>query len=293
MMMSKKEFPMRFRNKINDAMANAMKYQSALLHLSGADASLLLPVPFLKVGLSNAVVVKAVRSSMPLLSLVFLSIEKALSSAIFSGLLATPFFLLSLCQSLFSAIVMFSIQKCAGNKISAVGISVAGSASSAVCQIALCSLYLGRGAFSLLPIMLLFSLFSGIITAVVSEKICVKDEGERTRLPFSKRTAICALCAVLFCVVSMRVENIFVLASLFLLCAIASVLFKVKTKVLPFFSIAIFCFLSAIFSPEGQVLFTLFSLKITSISLLVALRKTLSLFACVLFSRLVIVLSKN
>lgn len=298
MMMSRKKFLMpfrnKFRNKIEDAIKKSLQYKSALFHLSGAEASLLLPVPFLKIGLSNAVVVKAVRSSMPLLPLIFLSLEKAVSSAIFSLLLATPFFLLSLSQSLFSALVMFLVQKAAGKKTSAFGLSVAGAASSALCQLALCSLYLGRAVFSLLSPMLVFSLFSGAITAAVSEKISAEESGDDGRkVVFSKKSVLLFLCAVLFCVLSMREKNIFVLVSIFSLCVLSSLFLRVKTKLLPFFSIGAFCALSAIFSPSGRVIFTLFSLKITSLSLLEALKKTLSLFSCVLFSKIALSLSQK
>lgn len=287
----------KFRNKIEDAIKKSLQYKSAMFHLSGVEASLLLPVPFLKIGLSNAVVVKAVRSSMPLLSLIFLSLEKAVSSAIFSGLLATPFFLLSLSQSLFSALVMFLVQKVAGKKTSAFGLSVSGAASSALCQLALCSLYLGRGVFALLSPMLVFSLFSGAITAAVSEKISAEGsaEGEKVGSPqkSSKKSVLLFLCAVLFCAFSMREKNIFVLASIFSLCVIASLFLRVRAKLLPFFSIGAFCALSAIFSPSGRVIFTLFSLKITSLSLMEALKKTLSLFSCVLFSKIALSLSQK
>ena len=63
-----------------------------------------------------------------------------------------------------------------GRLISIYGVSLLGSASSAVIQIWLSSLYLGEGANALLGPMLLFSLLSGIVTAFLSQILHIPEE---------------------------------------------------------------------------------------------------------------------
>lgn len=157
---------MHFHNK------KRIAYLSALTLLFSY-AEMLLPriVPFFRLGLGNAAILMAFE--MPFPAFLLLSVIKAIAASLMAGTLFSPFFLISLAQSVSSACLMMAFFKlntvCKKKLISLYGISLAGSALSAFVQIWLCTLYLGEGTFSLLGPMLLFNTASGIITALIAE----------------------------------------------------------------------------------------------------------------------------
>ena len=153
-------------------------------------AELLVPrvIPFFRLGLGNTALLMGLGLTFPVFML--LSVIKSVAANLMAGTLFSPFFLVSLAQSLASALVMFAIRRAARvsrlsqehavslenldvrhNLLSLYGISVAGSAVSAAVQISLSSLYLGQGTWSLLGPMLLFNAVSGVITAWLAEML--------------------------------------------------------------------------------------------------------------------------
>ena len=153
-------------------------------------AELLVPrvIPFFRLGLGNAALLMGLGLTFPVFML--LSVIKSVAANLMAGTLFSPFFLVSLAQSLASALVMFVLGRVARvprlsqehavslensdvrhNLLSLYGISVAGSAVSAAVQISLSSLYLGQGTWSLLGPMLLFNAVSGVITAWLAEML--------------------------------------------------------------------------------------------------------------------------
>ena len=157
---------MHFRNK------KKIAYLSALTLLFSY-AELLLPriVPFFRLGLGNAAILMAFE--MPFPPFLLLSVIKAIAASLMGGTLFSPFFIISLAQSVSSACLMYGLFRlnkvCRSKLLSIYGISLAGSALSAFVQIWLCTLYLGEGTFSLLGPMFLFNTASGIITALIAE----------------------------------------------------------------------------------------------------------------------------
>lgn len=157
---------MQFHNK------KRIAYLSALTLLFSY-AELLLPriVPFFRLGLGNAAILMAFE--MPFPAFLLLSVIKAIAASLMGGTLFSPFFIISFAQSVSSACLMSGLYKlnkaCHGKLMSLYGISLAGSALSAFVQIWLCSLFLGKGTFSLLGPMMLFNTASGIITALIAE----------------------------------------------------------------------------------------------------------------------------
>ena len=131
-------------------------------------------VPFFRLGLANIVILLSLELDFGLFFL--LAVFKAVASSLMGGTLFSPFFIISLVQSLLSALAMRGASKLLSKKlISLYGISVFGSAVSALVQICLSSLYLGQGTFGLLGPMLLFNIASGLIVAFLARSQKVKD----------------------------------------------------------------------------------------------------------------------
>ena len=157
---------MQFHNK------KRIAYLSALTLLFSY-AELLLPriIPFFRLGLGNVAILMSFEMSFP--AFLLLSVIKAVAASLTGGTLFSPFFIISLAQSVSSACLMFVLFRlnkvCRAKLMSIYGISLAGSALSAFVQISLCTLYLGQGTFSLLGPMFLFNTASGIITAFIAQ----------------------------------------------------------------------------------------------------------------------------
>ena len=280
---------MRSQNK------NQLAYLCALTLLFSY-AEMILPriVPFFRLGLANIVILLALDINFS--SFLILSILKATAASLTGGTLFSPFFLITLLQSVASALVMRAIYKLISRKtISFYGISVAGSAVSAVIQILLTSLYIGRGTFALLGPMLIFNTVSGLLTAFFSEKSGIKEsiiymeknpenlaglssgelqnekKGQRRLQIFLASILIITSISVFF------IKNLLVLGCAFILSLTAQKLAKRKIYLLPHISLWLFIFVSAIFVPNGKVLFKLWTLSITQDALLLGAQKALTL----------------
>ena len=256
-------------------------------------AEMILPriVPFFRLGFANTVILAAL--DIDFASFIVLSILKAAAASLMGGTLFSPFFLISLAQSLLSALVMRLLYKLISKKLlSLYGISIAGSAVSAIVQIGLASLYIGKGTFSLLGPMLIFNSISGIITAFFCEKLKLKENLDFTKLPeientetsekLKKRTTPVlqiTLAILLLCVSAsvFFIKNLIVLTCVLLLSLIAQKLCKRKIYIIPHLSLWLFIFISMIFVPNGEVLFKFWIISITKGSLTMALQKALIL----------------
>lgn len=294
---------MQFQNK------KKIAYLSALTLLFSY-AELLLPriIPFFRLGLGNTVILLAFE--MPFPAFFLLSVIKAVASSLMGGTLFTPFFLISLSQSVSSALLMhllFTLNKVCKKKLMSIyGISLAGSALSALVQISLCSLYLGQGTFSLLGPMMLFNTASGLITAFISEMMKDKQGAvsQAADSPVQKATSDVsapeeesiasqketkkknALSQILLAVVIIGASaGIFFIDSIPLLCAafVLSIIFQLlsgrKLFILPHISIWLFVLISSIFTPNGKVLFSFHWFSITEGALMSGIEKALQLSA--------------
>ena len=280
---------MRSRNK------NLLAYLCALTLLFSY-VEMILPrvFPFFRLGLANAVILLALDLRFD--SFLILAVLKALAASLMGGTLFSPFFLISLVQSVTSALVMKILYKLISKKIISIyGISVVGSAVSAFVQILLAGLYLGQGTFALLGPMLLFNTASGIVTALFSEKSGIKEtvvqmqndcgkiiipqnvsESEKKRGGGASQfllafILITASASVFF------IKNLIALVILFILSLAAQRLAKRRIFILPHISLWIFIFISAAFVPNGKVLFKLWNISVTEGALLMAVRKALTL----------------
>ena len=254
-------------------------------------AEMILPriVPFFRLGFANTVILIALDIDFG--SFIVLSVLKAVAASLMGGTLFSPFFLISLAQSLLSALVMRLLYKLISKKLlSLYGISIAGSAASALVQIGLASFYIGKGTFSLLGPMLIFNTISGALTAILCEKLQIKENLDFTKIPETEvasqspqnRTtpALQIILAILLLSLSASIffiKNLIVLICAFVLSLIAQKLCKRKIFFIPHLSLWLFIFISMIFVPNGEVLFKFWIFSITKGSLSLALQKALIL----------------
>lgn len=284
---------MRLQNNLQNK--NELAYLCALTLLFSY-AELILPriLPFFRLGLANTVILIAL--DLNFTSYLLLSILKATAASLTGGTLFSPFFMISLLQSLASALVMRLLYKVISKKlISLYGISVAGSAVSAFIQIFLTSLYIGAGTFALLGPMLIFNTASGILTAFFCEKSGIKEsynyiEENSAKLktgysdfvanekPARKGLQIFFAAILITASVSVFfIKNLILLAFVFTISLLAQKLAKRKIFLIPHISMWLFIFISAVFLPNGKVLCKIWNFSITEAALLMGLQKALTL----------------
>ena len=258
-------------------------------------AEMILPrvVPFFRLGLANTEILLALDINFG--SFMILSILKATAASLIGGTLFSPFFFISLVQSFVSALIMKFLYKFISKKaISLYGISVVGSAVSAIVQIILASLYIGKGTFALLGPMLIFNTVSGIVTAFFSEKSGIKEsislienDSQKIELQIqisesekNYRPLVQIFFAILLIAVSISIffiKNLIILAIALVISLLAQKLSKRKIFILPHISLWLFVFISALFIPNGKVLFKLWNISVTQGALLIAAQKSLTL----------------
>lgn len=283
---------MRLQNDLQNK--NELAYLCALTLLFSY-AELILPriLPFFRLGLANTVILIAL--DLNFTSYLLLSILKATAASLTGGTLFSPFFMISLLQSLASALVMRLLYKVISKKlISLYGISVAGSAVSAFIQILFTSLYIGAGTFALLGPMLIFNTISGILTAFFCEKSGIKEsynyiEENSAKLTGysdfvanekSARKGLQIFFAAILITASVSVffiKNLILLAFVFTISLLAQKLAKRKIFLIPHISMWLFIFISAVFLPNGKVLCKIWNFSITEAALLMGLQKALTL----------------
>jgi len=272
-------------------------YLSALTLLFSY-AELLIPrfVPFFRLGLGNIAIL--VSFSLNPLDFLLLTVIKAVASSLVAGTLFSPFFVISLAQSVVSGFVMYCIAKVFhGRLISVYGISMTGSACSALIQILLSSLYLGQGTMALLGPMLLFSLFSGLVTAWLSVVLHIPQEtpelvgnashknntlnqGDDSPGPQGKGRAITAVLLLLLASLFIfTIHNLYVLAGAFVVCVIAQICTGRRFKIIPHLSLWLFVIISTLLVPQGQILCSIWKWNITQGALLRGMEKCLKLSA--------------
>lgn len=165
-------FPTDVKNKIT--------YLTALsLFMAVAENAIPHPLPFFRLGLSTIPLLLALGmlDTLPYLVLV---LSKWLVSALASGTLLSPFALMGLASSFSSGVLMYIMYKAGGRFISLYSVSAAGAALSGLVQIAVSAIILTPSVFSLLPLMLLFSIGAGIFTAFIALRLDIPAD---IRLP--------------------------------------------------------------------------------------------------------------
>lgn len=269
---------MQFQNK------NKIAYLGALTLLFSY-AEMLLPrfTPFFRIGLGNIAILLAF--DLNPLSFILLTLIKAFASSLMAGTLFSPFFLISLGQSFFSGMMMYLLarlnRKCKNNLLSLYGISIFGSAVSALIQIFLSILYLGKGTYSLLGPMLLFSLFSGIITAFFSLILHIPEQApnliRKESVEKKQPVLLLALLILSASAAIFMIKNLIILSLALILALILQLISGRKIYIFPHISLWIFVVISTLFIPNGEVLIKIGTFSITKGSLIMGITKALKL----------------
>ena len=269
---------MQFQNK------NKIAYLGALTLLFSY-AEMLLPrfTPFFRIGLGNIAILLAF--DLNPLSFMLLTLIKAFASSLMAGTLFSPFFLISLGQSFFSGMIMYLLarlnRKCKNNLLSLYGISILGSAVSALIQIFLSTLYLGKGTYSLLGPMLLFSLFSGIITAFFSLILHIPEQApnliRKESVEKKQPVLLLALLILSASAAIFMIKNLIILSLALILALILQLISGRKIYIFPHISLWIFVVISTLFIPNGEVLIKIGTFSITKGSLIIGITKALKL----------------
>lgn len=269
---------MQFQNK------NKIAYLGALTLLFSY-AEMLLPrfTPFFRIGFGNIAILLAF--DLNPLSFMLLTLIKAFTSSLMAGTLFSPFFLISLGQSFFSGMMMYLLarlnRKCKNNLLSLYGISILGSAVSALIQIFLSTLYLGKGTYSLLGPMLLFSLFSGIITAFFSLILHIPEQApnliRKENVEKKQPVLLLALLILSASAAIFMIKNLIILSLALILALILQLISGRKIYIFPHISLWIFVVISTLFIPNGEVLIKIGTFSITKGSLIIGITKALKL----------------
>lgn len=269
---------MQFQNK------NKIAYLGALTLLFSY-AEMLLPrfTPFFRIGLGNIAILLAF--DLNPLSFMLLTLIKAFASSLMAGTLFSPFFLISLGQSFFSGMMMYLLarlnRKCKNNLFSLYGISILGSAVSTLIQIFLSTLYLGKGTYSLLGPMLLFSLFSGIITAFFSLILHIPEQApnliRKENVEKKQPVLLLALLILSASATIFMIKNLIILSLALILALILQLISGRKIYIFPHISLWIFVVISTLFIPNGEVLIKIGTFSITKGSLIIGITKALKL----------------
>ena len=269
---------MQFQNK------NKIAYLGALTLLFSY-AEMLLPrfTPFFRIGLGNIAILLAF--DLNPLSFMLLTLIKAFASSLMAGTLFSPFFLISLGQSFFSGMMMYLLarlnRKSKNNLLSLYGISILGSAVSALIQIFLSTLYLGKGTYSLLGPMLLFSLFSGIITAFFSLILHIPEQApnliRKESVEKKQPVLLLALLILSASAAIFMIKNLIILSLALILALILQLISGRKIYIFPHISLWIFVVISTLFIPNGEVLIKIGTFSITKGSLIIGITKALKL----------------
>nr|MDK2851042.1 hypothetical protein [Candidatus Cloacimonadota bacterium] len=125
------------------------------------------PIPFIRLGLSNIVVLYLVWNKQ-IVSAFIVAIVKSIIGGVVTLTLLSPAILLSLSGGMV-AVVMMSLALLVRPRFSLIGISIIGAISHNLTQLCMARLFIitNDSLFVLTPILLLLALISGIITAYI------------------------------------------------------------------------------------------------------------------------------
>lgn len=240
-------------------------------------------LPFFRLGLANIPILMALSMDTP--SLMLLAFLKGIGTSFISGNLLSIFAIISIMQSLASAAAMKAMKRVFGSHISVYGVSLTGAGVSTIIQIALASIYAGRGTFAFLPLMLALSAPASILTAYISKRI-PEPRIEIQRAEEDSRTPRWMIALMAAAGLSMMMtESIAFLVPSVLLSFLLQRLSGRRIKLLPHLAMLLFMLISSLLTPHGKVLFSIFSFHVTDGSLIDAFSRSLRLSGGVALSQ--------
>lgn len=259
---------------------NRIAYLGALTLLFSY-AEMLLPrfVPFFRLGLGNIAILLAFDLSFP--SFFLLTIIKSVTASMMAGTLVSPFFLISIAQSVGSGIVMYGLFRIKGKWLSIYGISMVGSAISAVVQLFLSTLYLGKETLALAAPMLFFSVAAAIVTAFLSQALKIPADSPSFSATLqegnSKKALFLVVVILIAAITCFMINNLYILAAALILAFIFQKLSGRKIMLMPHISIWIFVMIVSLLTPSGKILYKIEKFSLTQGALTTGLAKSLKL----------------
>lgn len=233
-------------------------YLTALsLTLSVIESSLPHALPFLRLGLANLALLYALER-LSTGDYFLLAFFKWILSGLLSGLLLSPFSLVSLAGTAASALLMLLLYKTASRLISLYSVSALGSAASGVCQLAASSLFLSSAVMRLVPLMIVFNLISGLVLAFIcyhagtAESVTIETEGKAAENGGRKFIYLLYLAGFIALLAN---RSITLLAISFVLALILCRQTGRKIRMLFYILSFAFILLFNLFVPSGRVLF--------------------------------------
>ena len=218
-------------------------------------------VPFFRLGLSNIPVLMAL--SLDFKSFMLLCLLKGIGTSYTAGNIFSIFAAISISQSIVSGLVMYGTKRMLSGRVSIYGISIAGALTSTIVQILLASAYAGSGTMAFLPLMLVLSFPSALLTAYLSKKMPEPETIPSPDVEESPVQHLYIIMMVLSGAAMMMTENPVVLlpsvASAFIFQRSAGR----KIKILPHIAMLSFMIISSLLVPHGKVILTLLSFPVT------------------------------
>lgn len=120
-------------------------------------------LPGMKLGLGNIAVLLAVELC-PLPMVLYIALVRALFTLVTRG--ATAFFM-SFAGAMLSSLVMYLLARFRKNSFGCMGIGISGAVSHNLAQLAVAAFFVGDAVILYLPVVTLFALVSGSVTALV------------------------------------------------------------------------------------------------------------------------------
>ena len=267
-------------------------YLAALSLLMSA-AELLVPriLPFFRLGLANIPLLLALGMAPGHFALLLLL--KAIGNAYISGTLFSVFAIISIAQTFASGIMMYALSRLFGRRISIYSVSAMGALASTLAQIAIATLYTGRGTLAFLPLMLTLSLPSSILVAFLSTRLELPEEIPEIRTDEEGRGNRLAIAAMILSAGAVMMTYGLLPLAISLIIALSFQSYTGRRiRLLPHLALLLFMTLSSLLTPSGRVLFSILSFPITEGSLIGGVEGALRLSSCMAisqgFSRLIV-----
>ncbi|MDC7126384.1 MAG: Gx transporter family protein [Spirochaetales bacterium] len=278
------------------------------------------PLPFMRLGLANLPLLLALEI-LDVPSFFILVALKVVGQAMVNGSLASYVFIFSLCGSTASAVIMLLFYKTLKDRITFVGISVAGSLASNIVQILLSIVFIfGEASWKILPAFLFVGILSGFFMGLFAQYFSQKsiwwqsfsgktgidknnslsilenedsldfkdaEKGSAKRVDYIGRIIspqLRFLIAIIIIPAFLYIKVPLAKAFVILIFFIITYLSGRKIRFLSYFILVLFVTVFNLFVPAGKVLLSIYSFRITSGALESGVIKGMTLVGLMLIS---------
>ena len=133
------------------------------------------PIPFMRLGLANTPLILALQV-FNFKEMMILTLIKVVGQGIINGTLASYVFLFSIAGSFASVLTMYFLKSRLKDKVSCIGLSIAGAALSNLVQTSLSlAIVFEKEAWMIIPYFLGIGMISSIIIGIFAERISRKS----------------------------------------------------------------------------------------------------------------------